>query len=287
MDFKKNIKEILNILDLNYTALAALLGVTKLELLEITNGIKNPTPEFLLGLTKLGVSIDWFLTGTGAALIDSREQNYDLIENVPLRSAISRTYDKKATDSYYLNNYDKSIKSNDTQKNNRKNREFTVFKFKNERPLTFETHKDDPHAITLLPLFSQWLPIEFGNMQIDNAQIESYVPIRCDILGTSHPKDCGIIKITENSTPDISLTSGDLVIFDKAKKNGDGIYVICIGDNIKIKKMEYRIFEHKILIVSENGKYYRNPEAVSYGQEEENIFHILGKVICYIHKNSY
>jgi len=52
-------------LDLTQTGLASKLGLSQGVISEFTSGAREPSKEFLIGLPKLGVSLDWFLTGAG------------------------------------------------------------------------------------------------------------------------------------------------------------------------------------------------------------------------------
>jgi len=59
------IKLVLKALDLTQTGLASKLGLSQGVISEFTSGAREPSKEFLIGLPKLGVSLDWFLTGAG------------------------------------------------------------------------------------------------------------------------------------------------------------------------------------------------------------------------------
>ena len=59
------IKLVLKALDLTQTGLASRLGLSQGVISEFTSGAREPSKEFLIGLPKLGVSLDWFLTGAG------------------------------------------------------------------------------------------------------------------------------------------------------------------------------------------------------------------------------
>jgi len=59
------IKQVLKSLNLTQTGLATKLGLSQGVISEFTSGTREPSKEFLLGLPKLGISLDWFLTGKG------------------------------------------------------------------------------------------------------------------------------------------------------------------------------------------------------------------------------
>jgi len=63
------IKLVLKALDLTQTGLASKLGLSQGVISEFASGSREPSKEFLIGLPKLGVSLDWFLTGEGEMLL--------------------------------------------------------------------------------------------------------------------------------------------------------------------------------------------------------------------------
>jgi SOS-response transcriptional repressor LexA len=63
------IKLVLQTLNLTQTGLATKLGLSQGVISEFTSGSREPSKEFLLGLPKLGISLDWFLTGEGEMLL--------------------------------------------------------------------------------------------------------------------------------------------------------------------------------------------------------------------------
>ena len=73
IDFSDKIKKILKILALNQTGLAAKLGLSQGVISEFASGAREPSKEFLFGLSKLGISLDWFLTDEGEMFLSSQE----------------------------------------------------------------------------------------------------------------------------------------------------------------------------------------------------------------------
>jgi transcriptional regulator with XRE-family HTH domain len=69
LEYSKRIKAILKELDLTQVALASKLGLSQGVISEFSSGAREPSKEFIFGLSKLGISVDWFLTGTGGLLL--------------------------------------------------------------------------------------------------------------------------------------------------------------------------------------------------------------------------
>jgi transcriptional regulator with XRE-family HTH domain len=63
------IKLVLKALNLTQTSLASKLGLSQGVISEFASGAREPSKEFLIGLPKLGVSLDWFLSGEGEMLL--------------------------------------------------------------------------------------------------------------------------------------------------------------------------------------------------------------------------
>jgi SOS-response transcriptional repressor LexA len=61
--FSKRIKIILEELEMTQLELAQKMDFSQGIISEFTSGTRNPSKEFILGLSKFGVSIDWFLSG--------------------------------------------------------------------------------------------------------------------------------------------------------------------------------------------------------------------------------
>jgi transcriptional regulator with XRE-family HTH domain len=70
-DFSGRIKAILKELNLNQVALAAKMNLSQGVISEFANGDRLPSKEFIFGLSKLEISLDWFLTGIGEMFLAS------------------------------------------------------------------------------------------------------------------------------------------------------------------------------------------------------------------------
>jgi SOS-response transcriptional repressor LexA len=64
-DFSGRIKAILKDLGLNQTAFASKMNLSQGVISEFASGARLPSKEFIFGLSKMGISLDWFLTGIG------------------------------------------------------------------------------------------------------------------------------------------------------------------------------------------------------------------------------
>ena len=97
MDFSGRIKLLLRVLDLTQTGLATKLGLSQGVISEFASGSRDPSKEFLLGLPKLGVSVDWFLTGEGEMFLSEQAQKPEQPEKFSVGMQIDQRLEKIET----------------------------------------------------------------------------------------------------------------------------------------------------------------------------------------------
>ncbi|QQO10327.1 LexA family transcriptional regulator [Breznakiella homolactica] len=268
---------------LSSAELAKKLDVRPQMLNDIEKGrSKNPSSDFLLRLIhRIGFN-PGFLNGDGPLFASGMEENSGaaaLPENQERHGEPAVMYELPKDGDILVSEAKVRLLPAHSP-------EFTLFRFSNGKAEPYATNEGDPNAMTLLPLFGQ--PAAAGPGQEPNqlSNIESYIPVVFEMLGGVAPRNCGIVRVVGDSMTDMGLFNGDLVVFDRSQLEGDGIYVISIGEDVRVKRIEYRPFEKKIIISSENLKRYPNPEIISY-EQAENMLRIHGKVICWMHRHPY
>lgn len=165
-------------------------------------------------------------------------------------------------------------------------KDFDIFRLKHGTTVPIAAKETDFDALVLLPVFTQTAAAGRGQPETQLQEIDRYIPIVLEMLGGANPKNCGIVRVVGDSMTDMNLFNGDFVIVDRTQTEGDGVYVISIGTDVRIKHLEHRPIERKIVISSENEKRYPNPEIISY-EQAENLLCIHGKVICWMHRHPY
>lgn len=163
---------------------------------------------------------------------------------------------------------------------------FDVFRLKHGTMITLDAKETDFDALVLLPVFTQTAAAGRGQPETQLQEVDKYIPIVLEMLGGANPKNCGIVRVVGDSMTDMNLFNGDFAVFDRTQIDGDGVYVISIGADVRVKHLEYRPLERKIVISSENAKRYPNPEIITY-EQAENMLRIHGKVISWLHRNPY
>jgi SOS-response transcriptional repressor LexA len=82
LDFAKQVKIVLKALGVTQTGLASKLGVSQGIISEFTSGAREPSKEFLFGLSKLGISLDWFLTEKGEIFLEGKREKHPIIADL-------------------------------------------------------------------------------------------------------------------------------------------------------------------------------------------------------------
>ena len=93
MEYVNRVKFIIDTLGINQSKLAEKMGVSKGIISEFASGAREPSKDFLFGISKLGISIDWFLSGKGEMFISDNIPKIPLMEN--LRELVESTMDPR------------------------------------------------------------------------------------------------------------------------------------------------------------------------------------------------
>jgi phage repressor protein C with HTH and peptisase S24 domain len=85
-----------------------------------------------------------------------------------------------------------------------------------------------------------------------------------------------------DSLTGIHIFDGDMVVFVPEDIRGDGIYVLRVGDELIVKRVEFDPISRKLRIMSENPRYPDRVESAD-GQAVE----VVGKVYGWVHSHPY
>jgi len=139
----------------------------------------------------------------------------------------------------------------------------------------------------LLPLFSQPSAAGPGQPPIQLQETERSIPVLYTLLGSRRPENCALVRVAGDSMADIGLFNGDYVLFDRSDTGGDGIFVISLFGETRVKRLQYRLADQKIFIASENAKRYPEPEVVPMSYIQEGHLLIHGRVFAWLHRHPY
>jgi SOS-response transcriptional repressor LexA len=109
---------------------------------------------------------------------------------------------------------------------------------------------------------------------------KQYIPIIYDFLRPHRPENLKAVYVSGDSMIDERINDGDIAIFSTKQTEGNGIYVVSIGNSLVIKRVDFDLTNQTITLISANTAY----EPRRYcGYELENI-RVAGRVIACYHK---
>ena len=79
---------------------------------------------------------------------------------------------------------------------------------------------------------------------------------------------------------DEHINDGDIAIFHPGLKEGNGIYVVSVGNTLMVKRVDFDTKNHTIILISANKDY--EPRRFS-GLDIDDI-RITGRVLACVHK---
>lgn len=334
MDFPNKIDLIMKTLKVNQVGLANMLGVSRGIISEFASGAREPSKDFLFGISRLGVSLDWFLTGNGEMFIKSvtvtdlktetvsdlkNETVSDLKsctvhdlkpeetspEGQILHNAKFETGDQKPHGAVFEPGQPPALEAKSpaaayalqgrkglqvlSPRHLKQPRNLELYKYKKGKgePVSTQISTVDPEAVAFIPVFGQRAAAGPGQEPTQLEETEGLVPIIYDLFGLHRPESCGIVKVVGDSMSDISLFNGDWCVFDRVDIQGDGIFVISMFGEMRVKRLQYRLSDRKIIIASENKKRYPEPEVISAEVAISGQLTIHGRVFAWFHKHPY
>jgi len=291
-EISTRIKSLRCALNLNQSAFAREINIPRTTLIGYESGASLPSEMLTILNKKFNVNIHWLLTGEGDMFLPGYtpdtiqrekplEPKKDIEENQPIVSE-EKSLDQSLHSSMiapYPEDTGMSILADP--------RDITVYKFKKGCPEPVAIEAPDPEGTVLIPLYSQ--TASAGPGQEPNQLIESEIsiPVIYRLLGSHRPQYCGLVRVVGDSMADLGLFNGDYVAFDRSDIKGDGIFVITMFSETRVKRLQYRLTDKKIIIKSENAKRYPDPEEVDHEAVLRGDLLIHGRVFAWFHMHPY
>ena len=115
----------------------------------------------------------------------------------------------------------------------------------------------------------------------DEEDITGYIRVPRRMTSGVERQRLGAAEVKGDSMTGVQIYSGDLVIFALgAVDEGDGLYVVALGDSVLVKRVSFNPVEASVTIASENPKY----APITVASDDENV-RICGKVLGWMHSN--
>jgi phage repressor protein C with HTH and peptisase S24 domain len=109
---------------------------------------------------------------------------------------------------------------------------------------------------------------------------KQYIPILYDFVRPHKPENLKDVYVSGDSMIGERIFNGDIAIFNTKQTEGNGIYVISVGNALLVKRVDFDHSNKTITLISANPAY--EPHRYS-GDELENIS-IAGRVVACYHK---
>jgi phage repressor protein C with HTH and peptisase S24 domain len=109
---------------------------------------------------------------------------------------------------------------------------------------------------------------------------KQYIPILYDFLRPHNPQNLKAVYVSGDSMIDERINDGDIVIFNTKQTEGNGIYVVSVGNTLLVKRVDFYLANKTIELISANPVY--EPRRYS-GYELEEI-KIVGRVVACYHR---
>ena len=109
---------------------------------------------------------------------------------------------------------------------------------------------------------------------------KKYFQILHSIIRPHRPENLKAVYAAGDSMIDEHINNGDIVIYNTRQTEGNGIYVVSVGNSLVVKRVDFDTVNHTIVLISANPAY--KPRRYS-GNELEEI-RIAGRVVACVHR---
>ena len=136
----------------------------------------------------------------------------------------------------------------------------------------------DPDAVEI-ELMEQEAAAGHGR-EINEFPELKYLPIPKSFFYPHKPENLKAVYVSGDSMIDERIHNGDIVIFNINQTEGNGIYVVSVGNTLVVKRVDFDTSGQALTLISANAAY--EPRRYS-GNELEDI-RVAGRVVACYHK---
>jgi SOS-response transcriptional repressor LexA len=116
--------------------------------------------------------------------------------------------------------------------------------------------------------------------EIEDYTEKQYIPIFYDFLRPHNPKNLKAVHVSGDSMINEHINDGDIVIFNIKQTEGNGIYVVSVGNTLLVKRVDFDPANRTIELISANPAY----ETRRYTGNELEDIKIEGRVVASFHR---
>ena len=115
--------------------------------------------------------------------------------------------------------------------------------------------------------------------EVENYPEKSYFNIPFSLIRPHRPENLKAVYVSGDSMTGEHIDDGDIVIFNTKQKEGNGIYVVSVGNSLLVKRVDFDQSNEAVVLISSNPAY--TPRRYS-GYEMEDI-KVAGRVVACWH----
>ena len=130
-----------------------------------------------------------------------------------------------------------------------------------------------------IELYNQEAAAGIGREAEDSPE-RSYLNIPYSLIRPNRPENLKAVYVSGDSMIKDNINDGDIVIFNTKQQEGNGIYVVSIGNTVLVKRVDFDLSNNTIILISANPAY----EPRCYSRHELEDFKVEGRVVACYHR---
>jgi len=133
--------------------------------------------------------------------------------------------------------------------------------------------------IVEIELYNQKVAAGSGQ-EAENYSEKSYLNVPYSLIRPNRPENLKAVYVSGDSMIEEHIYDGDIVIFNTKQQEGNGIYVVSVGNSVLVKRVDFDLSNDTIVLISANKAY----ESRSYSGYEREDIRVVGRVVACYHR---
>jgi len=140
-------------------------------------------------------------------------------------------------------------------------------------------YPDNEAETAEIELYDQEAAAGYGR-EIDEFPELKYLPIPKSFFYPHKPENLKAVYVSGDSMIDERIFNGDIAIFNVKQIEGNGIYVLSVGNTLVVKRVDFDTSSRTLTLISANPAY----EPRTFTGHDLNDIKIAGRVVACYHK---
>lgn len=116
--------------------------------------------------------------------------------------------------------------------------------------------------------------------EAENFPSHSLFMVPSSLIRPHRPENLKAVYVSGDSMVDEHINDGDVVIFNTKQTEGNGIYVVSVGNSILVKRVDFDLSSNAVVLISANQAY----EPRRYSASELEDIRVEGRVVACWHR---